>query len=182
MDRLKGFIEDNMEEFNAEVMLPAGHLERFERKLNPHKKRGVYRLIAVGLAVAASVAIILLSNRGETIISGTDDIDMVARTQEIDMEMKELRIYYNMRMSDIHVEMKRLYESNRSDGAKELLLEGRRILADNSDFENRVLPSLPCSDEAIFAMTQHYSNSMNGLNIMLDRMRVLTYDRNIENN
>lgn len=166
-----------MEEFNVEVMLPAGHIERFERKLNPHKKRGVFRLLAVGLAVAASVALLLLSNRGETIISESDDIDMEARVQEIDMEMKELRIYYNMRMSDIHIEIKRLYETNRSDGAKELLLEGQRILADNSYFENSVLPSLPCSDEAIFAMTQHYSNSMNGLNIMLDRMRVLTYDK-----
>ena len=50
----------------------------------------------------------------------------------------------------------------------------KRILTDNYMFEETILPTLPCSNDGLFAMTQHYSNSLEGLTLMLKQMEQVT--------
>ena len=57
---------------------------------------------------------------------------------------------------------------------EELLQESKRILTDNYMFEETILPTLPCSNDGLFAMTQHYSNSLEGLTLMLKQMEQVT--------
>ena len=88
--------------------------------------------------------------------------------------LSELRLYYNMQMNDVLAQMKKLYKQDRTPGAEELLQESKRILTDNYMFEETILPTLPCSNDGLFAMTQHYSNSLEGLTLMLKQMEQVT--------
>ena len=97
-----------------------------------------------------------------------------AQTCETQEEIEELRLYYNMQMNDVLAQMKKLYKQDRTPGAEELLQESKRILTDNYMFEETILPTLPCSNDGLFAMTQHYSNSLEGLTLMLKQMEQVT--------
>jgi hypothetical protein len=97
-----------------------------------------------------------------------------AQTCEAQEEIEELRLYYNMQMNDVLTQMKKLYKQDRTPGAEELLQESKRILTDNYMFEETILPTLPCSNDGLFAMTQHYSNSLEGLTLMLKQMEQVT--------
>ena len=150
MDKLKNFIDANRDAFEEDEMLPEGHFERFEQKLpKPRKNRAaLYSLSA--FAIAASIALLLL------------------------FRLPGLRLYYNMQMNDVLTQMKKLYKQDRTPGAEELLQESKRILTDNYMFEETILPTLPCSNDGLFAMTQHYSNSLEGLTLMLKQMEQVT--------
>jgi len=87
-----------------------------------------------------------------------------------------------MQMNDVLAQMKKLYKQDRTPGAEELLQESKRILTDNYMFEETILPTLPCSNDGLFAMTQHYSNSLEGLTLMLKQMEQVTITRNSNNN
>ena len=79
-----------------------------------------------------------------------------------------------MQLNDVLTQMKKLYKQDRTPGAEELLQESKRILTDNYMFEETILPTLPCSNDGLFAMTQHYSNSLEGLTLMLKQMEQVT--------
>ena len=165
MDKLKNFIDANRDAFKEDEMLPEGHFERFEQKLpKPRKNRAaLYSLSA--FAIAASIALLLLFRLPQK---------TTAQTCETQEEIEELRLYYNMQMNDVLAQMKKLYKQDRTPGAEELLQESKRILTDNYMFEETILPTLPCSNDGLFAMTQHYSNSLEGLTLMLKQMEQVT--------
>lgn len=174
MDKLKRFIDDNREAFDADEMLPAGHSERFEQKLSENKSKKVYRLIAYSLAIAASAALWFIARMPTTVSPQPSEQEITAHTCEMKVEIEELRIYYTMQIGDITEEMKQLYETHPSAGAAGLWQACQQILADNIRFETEILPTMPCSDEALFAMTQLYRNSLNGLDNMRNRMKGLS--------
>ena len=89
-------------------------------------------------------------------------------------EIEELRLYYNMQMNDIISQMQEMYKQRQTPGSEELLKETKRVLKDNYMFEETVLPNLPCSNDGLFAMNQHYSASVESLNIMLKQMERVT--------
>ena len=154
MDKLKNFIDANRDAFEEDEILPEGHFERFEQKLpKPRKNRA---------------ALYSLSGLPEPAQKTT------AQTCETQEEIEELRLYYNMQMNDVLAQMKKLYKQDRTPGAEELLQESKRILTDNYMFEETILPTLPCSNDGLFAMTQHYSNSLEGLTLMLKQMEQVT--------
>lgn len=93
-------------------------------------------------------------------------------------EIDELRLYYNMQMNDVMARMEILCKEQRTPGAAGLLKETHKVLTDNYMFETTVLPTLPCSDDGLFAMNQHYSNSLESLSFMLRQME---YDINNNN-
>ena len=66
-------------------------------------------------------------------------------------EIEELRLYYNMQMSDIISQMQAMYKLQQTPGAEELLKETKRVLTDNYMFEETVLPTLPCSNAGLYA-------------------------------
>ena len=102
---------------------------------------------------------------------------------EVKEEIEELRLYYNMQMSDIISQMQAMYKLQRIPGAEDLLKETKRVLTDNYMFEETVLPILPCSNAGLYAMNLHYSTSLESLNIMLKQMENMkTTDNNNFNN
>jgi len=66
--------------------------------------------------------------------------------------------------------MKMLCKQYPFPGADELLEETNQILADSRIFEESVLPTLPCSDDGLYAINMHYSSSLESLQIMLNQM------------
>ena len=152
MDKLKNFIDANRDAFEEDEMLPEGHFERFEQKLpKPRKNRAaLYSLSA--FVIAASIALLLLFR----LPGGTGLPEPAQKTTAQTCETQEL------------------YKKDRTPGAEELLQESKRILTDNYMFEETILPTLPCSNDGLFAMTQHYSNSLEGLTLMLKQMEQVT--------
>lgn len=173
MDKLKDFIDLNKEAFE-EVEMPEGHFERFERKLERQGRRQPILLYGVGtIAAAAVAALLLLIGRPDKDIA-PEPSEIVAQMCETREEFEETRLYYQMRMSEIVEQMRELYQRDRTPGAATLLRECDRMLADTDRFERNILPNLPCSNEGLFAMNQHYSNSLKGMHFMLEQMRQVT--------
>ena len=174
MDKLKNFIDANRDAFEEDEMLPEGHFERFEQKLpKPRKNRAALYSLSV-FAIAASIALLLLFRLPGGTGLPEPAQKTTAQTCETQEEIEELRLYYNMQMNDVLAQMKKLYKQDRTPGAEELLQESKRILTDYYLFEDTILPTLPCSNDGLFAMTQHYSNSLEGLTLMLKQMEQVT--------
>ena len=174
MDKLKDFIQDNIESFE-DNLLPEGHFERFEKKLPCEQKRrlSLFRLSA--LAAAASVALFFLLSMPEK--EKEDHMMALSQEREEREEMDELQVYYRMQMDDILLQMETL-SKQQSEGTAGLLQASKQILHDNSIFEKTILPTLPCSGDGVLAMNQHYSASVEGLNIVLRMMKQATNETN----
>ena len=168
MDKLKNFINTHREEFDKDE-LPEGHLERFEQRLpTVHRKHMLlHRLCAV--AVAASLALFVFFQFFSE--PETDSQMYVCETRD---EMEDLKMYYNMQINDVITRMEDLYEKDQTPGAEELLDETKKVLTDNYMFEETVLPKLPCSNDALFAITLHYNSSLKSLSFMLKQMEHIT--------
>lgn len=163
MDKLKDFIENNKQEFD-DIELPVGHMERFKDKLEGRKKQVVRRRLAWGIAAAACLGLLFT-------FQTQYNKEQVENLCELSTEIKEVRMYYNMQMSATIAQMEELYKEHQTPGRFELLQQTQEVIAVNQDFENRILPTLPCSEEALFAMNQHYDASLSGMNILLRQMR-----------
>ncbi|MCD7849017.1 MAG: hypothetical protein LUH63_04340 [Parabacteroides sp.] len=163
MDKLKNFIDTNREAFDDDL-LAEGHFERFKQKLAaPRKSRAtLYSLCA--FAAAACIALLFLFR-----MPGGTPLPQPHKCQ-MKEEIEELRLYYNMQMNSIISQMQEMYKQQRIPGSEELLKETKRVLTDNYMFEETVLPTLPCSNDGLYAMNQHYSTSLESLNIMLKQM------------
>ncbi|MDH6356207.1 hypothetical protein [Parabacteroides sp. PF5-9] len=171
MDKLKNFIDNNREAFENEL-LPEGHFERFKQKL-PVKKNHRPLFINIGtVAVAASIILLLFFRLPLNTV--TDEQDTTAYTCETKQEIEELRLYYNMQINEVIAQMETLYKNDRNPGAEELLKETKKVLTDNYMFEENILPTLPCSNNGLYAMTQHYNNSLESLSFMLELMEHVT--------
>lgn len=171
MDKLKNFIEANREAFDNET-LPEGHFERFEKRL-PEKQQNrakVYSLFAFIAAACIALVFLLRLPGGTPMPSQQPSLSQQPQKCTMKEEIDELRLYYNMQMNDIIVQMKKIYKLQNTPGTEELLEESKRILTDNYMFEETILPILPCSNDGLFAMNQHYSSSLKSLNIILDQM------------
>ena len=184
MDKLKNFIDTNREAFEDDL-LPEGHFERFEQKLAvPRKSRAtLYGLWA--FAAAACIALLFLFKLpgGTSLHTQPGQMATEQHACEVKEEIEELRLYYNMQMSDIISQMQAMYKLQRIPGAEDLLKETKRVLTDNYMFEETVLPILPCSNAGLYAMNLHYSTSLESLNIMLKQMENMkTTDNNNFNN
>lgn len=183
MEKLKNFIDTNREAFEDDL-LPEGHFERFEKKLPPRRKNRFRLYSLCAFAAAASIALLfLLRMPGGTSVPSGQKATM-QQTCKTKMEIDELRVYYNMQMNDILAQMESLYKAEQAPGAAGLLQESKKILKDNYMFEETILPTLPCSNEALFAMNQHYSTSIETLSFMLQQMERVTIknENEIENN
>ena len=83
------------------------------------------------------------------------------------------------RLACIISQMQAMYKQQRIPGSEELLKETKRVLTDNYMFEETVLPTLPCSNDGLYAMNQHYSTSLESLNIMLEQMEKMETNKKV---
>lgn len=164
MDRLKEFIHNNREAFGKGELEPA-HVMRFESKLRNRRNR-VRRYVLYSLAVAASVAILLLSVPPFSRSGQTSATPATSRTAA---DINNLRVYYTMQMDEIITRIKDATTCNRLE-KKQLLEESNRIMKANQQFEEHVIPQMPCSKETLYAMTQLYNTSLESLNFMLQQI------------
>lgn len=163
MDKLKQFIDDHRDEFD-EIDLPKGHLERFEKKLPSRRKRHTLWYSIYGVAAAACIALLIFFKPStDLFIEENDSATNVC-------EIEELQLYYTMQMNDVLAQIEATYEKDVSPGTTQLMQAIKNVLNDSDQFEEEVLPTLPCSEEGIFAMNQHYKNSLISLQIMLEQM------------
>ncbi|MDD4514176.1 hypothetical protein [Massilibacteroides sp.] len=163
MDRLKNFIDNNRPEFD-DIELPVGHAERFNKKLEGRKKL-IMRRRVIGLIAAAACLGLLFFVQTRYAEKNMDN------TCTMSAEISEVRHYYTMQISETIAQMEEIYKHHQSPGALELLKQTQEVIALNNDFENRILPSLPCSEEALFAMNRHYDASVSGMRILLRQMQ-----------
>lgn len=171
MDKLKQYIDNHREEFD-DIQMPEGHFDRFSEKLKSspktirHRRQiGVYSLLLV-----AGIALFLLIRFSFTISPDVSDTKPVTNyTCGMREEINDLQLYYSMQMNELVMQMK-TFASCDLAGSKDLLKEMSLILYDNSQFEQTVLPGLPCSNAGIFAMNQHYNASIEALQLMLNQL------------
>ncbi|MCC8095501.1 MAG: hypothetical protein LIP05_09160 [Tannerellaceae bacterium] len=167
MDKLKKFIDTNRKAFEDDL-LPAGHFERFKKKLPKESVGRNIRIALYTLIAAASVALLFLftlqyqesigfNPSGQTLCEHSD-------------QFQEVKMYYHIQMQEVLSEMEKLYQEEHIPGRKEILEETKEVITASMLFEENILPDLPCSDEGLFAMSQHYRNSLESLNLMLRHM------------
>lgn len=166
MDKLKQFIHNNREGFDAEE-LPAGHITRFEKKL--YNKRNIGKIYCLyALAVAASVAVLVMLTLP---FYGSKHQKLPVASCTIANDIDNLQLYYTMQINEV-VRQIEAFEPGKMTQAKELILqETARIQATNILFETAVVPTLPCNDQALYAMTQYYDTSLQSLSFMLRQMQ-----------
>ncbi|CDE65315.1 putative uncharacterized protein [Parabacteroides sp. CAG:409] len=167
MDRLKDYIEQHREAFNEEP-LPEGHLERFAARLEKEEEEKVktvplWRRL---MPLAAVVALFLCLSVPFWIQRGTSD----SYVCELHSEMGELHTYYRMQLEDHLMELETASKENPSEAVMHLLEAALQIEASCQQFDNQVLPTLPCSDEGIFAINQQYQNSLNSMQILCQQL------------
>lgn len=172
MDKLKDFIEANREAFDDE-RLPEGHVERFEKKLDTRKRSHrtkIYSLFTFVAAAGIALLFLLRLPGGTPMPAPQKGVSQQPHKCAMKEEIEELRLYYNMQMNNVISQMDELYKQEQIPGADELIEETKRVLTDNYMFEETVLPTLPCSNDGLSAMNQHYVSSLKSLNIMLQQM------------
>lgn len=173
MDKLKDFIDNNRQAFD-DISLPAGHTDRFKEKLNKRQKTLNRRKIIWSVAAASVIGLLFTFYTQFR----KEHIDEVC---ELSTEIREVKMYYNMQITATVTKMEELYKQNQSPGNLDLLKQTQDVIASNLDFENRILPSLPCNEAALFAMNQHYDASLEGMNILFDQMQRTTNENDINN-
>lgn len=144
----------------------------------PRKNIRLYSLWGSFAAAAVIALLFLLRMPGGTPLpsSAPSPATTATSTCQTREEIEELRLYYTMQINETMERIKTLYKHDKSPGAAELMAATQKVLTDNYMFEETVLPTLPCSNDALFAMTQHYTNSLESLSIMLKQMERVTGD------
>lgn len=167
MDKLKDFIDKNREAFDTDD-LPIGDLDRFLKKMEQaedlRSKRRWLRWVTVPIAAAIALLLYWALPLGE---NTSGEAQYVCKLHS---EMAELRAYYVMQMDGILMEMEEKSLQSDSPAAHKLLEAGQHIQNTCRQFDREVLPTLPCSDEGVFALNQQYRNSLNSLQRLYGQM------------
>jgi len=162
MDKLKNFVDNNLEQFD-DIELPKGHRERFEKKLKAQNRKPIIRYALWTTIAAACAALFLLVNVEPQSTEEYYDLCDIMST-----EKQELILYYNTQMDYIISQLEtRNYTEN-----DERLDQARAIQLECFLFEEEVIPELPCTDKAIFAINQHYKRSVEGMTTILEQTRI----------
>ncbi|MDR2498366.1 MAG: hypothetical protein LBD28_02885 [Tannerellaceae bacterium] len=172
MDNLKKFVDQYRDQFDAEP-LPDGHLERFERKLRSrHNRPARYFLpIAATIAAAACIFAILFIKGGEYNRNQNGNGAFIC---EADEEMDELRSYYHMRVYDLEERMRSLHLAQPTEGSASIMHDTQEVMKSIYDFEENILPTLPCSGNGLNVMNRQYASSLETLEVMLEQMEEIT--------
>lgn len=179
MDKLKNFIDTHKEAFKDDL-LPEGHFERFEKKLPVRHKLSGRRWLGFGVAAVAAVVAFVVFLNIQSEMHNAPVHQTNTYSCETQKEIDELRVYYTMQMEEMYAQIRSLYKADQVPGGLELLQETKQVIKTTADFEEQVLPNLPCNETSLFAMTQHYNTSLQSLSIMLRQMEcIINNDSNL---
>ena len=148
MDRLKDYIQQNREALD-EIPLPEGHLERFAARLEKEETKKAVPLWHKLVPLAAAVALFFCLS--------------------VPFWMHQ-PVSPDMQLEDHLMELETASKENPSEAVTHLLEAALQIEASCQQFDNQVLPTLPCSDEGIFAINQQYQNSLNSMQILCQQL------------
>ena len=169
MDKLKKYIDENMEDFN-DFELPEGHLERFDAKLKKTSSKRISLYWISGAVAAVAMMILIISGLKE---QPDDQSSVVAETEskcsEIQEEINQLTFYYNMKVCDLLSKIEDVCVKSNSNEAKEILESSKTVHNDVMDFENNIVPDLPCSDLSFEIITRQYDANIASLQLILDQ-------------
>lgn len=166
MDRLKDYIQQHREAFD-DVSLPEGYEERFAARLEREDTKKTVPLWRKVLPLAAAVALFFCLSVPFWMQQRSKPDAYVC---ELHSEMGELRTYYRMEIEDHLMELETASRENPSEAVRHLLEAGLQIEASCQQFDQQVLPTLPCSDEGIFVINQQYRNSLNSMQILCQQL------------
>jgi hypothetical protein len=172
MDGLKEFIDAHRSDFDSES-LPDGHTERFEKRLH-RSGRIVRRVSLLALVAAAAACLVFFVKLHEGLLVNPGDSSPATFFCEADEEIDELCGYYNMQMYEVVTEINEGYADNQTPGIQELLEASEEVVQATYDFEEEVLPSLPCTEDGLFTINRHYDASLQSLHFMLEQMKEMT--------
>ena len=182
MDKLEDFIGQNRELFD-QTELPSGHKARFLEKLatadlsaensspaansslaGKSARFGKAAAWLVAASVAAALAFTFFTSfpteeRGESC--------------ELNPQIAELRLYYNMQMEDLMMQMKSEMEKRDNPAFAVLITEGKKIQSACEEFDKTIALELPCSDKGIYAFNQQYASSLEGMQILYKQMQYI---------
>ena len=156
MDRLKDYIQQHREAFE-DVPLPEGHLERFAARLDKAETKKTVPLWRKLVPLAAAVALFFCLSVPFWMQQPVSPDTYVCE-------------YYRMEIEDHLMELETASKENPSEAVTHLLEAALQIEASCQQFDNQVLPTLPCSDEGIFAINQQYQNSLNSMQILCQQL------------
>ena len=114
MDQLKHFIDTHRDAFEDD-RLPAGHLERFEKKLPTSHTRHTLLYSMCALLAAASIALLFLV---KLYPAGTEQQGAEASSCMLKEEIDGLRLYYTMQMNDVVFQIQALSEQRSIPGTQ----------------------------------------------------------------
>ena len=173
MDKLKDFIRQNRASFDQEE-LPNDHLSHFMEKLASSErmvnndysfKKTVYLKKTVFWLVAASIAAAMTFT-----LFTSNPVEKTAYTCELDTKKAELRMYYQMKMEDLVMQMESETAKTGNPAFAVLVAEGKKIQSACERFDEDVTPTLPCSEKGIYAINQQYANSLAGIQILYNQL------------
>lgn len=166
MDQLRQFISHNREAFETGE-LPAGHLIRFNRKLDrkqTQKNRNRWFLYSL-ITGCAAIGFLVFLIRSQTNHTGSaENCTTVA-------ELREVQLYYHIQLNQV---LKQIQETAEIGGntleKRQILQEAARIFSQQQDFEEKIIPQLPCDENTVFVIDQYYSTTLRTFRFMLSRL------------
>jgi hypothetical protein len=174
MDRLKKYIDDNNESFD-DVELPEGHLERFVDKLEKANMRKTKRVWIISLlSSAAAVLLLLFIGLGRQDKSDIEPIDVEVnndRCTDIQDEINELTLSYNMKINSLLSDIETECEKRNSKMANYILKDSKAVRLEADHFENSILPELPCTELSFEIITRQYDANIQSLSMMLEEVK-----------
>lgn len=173
MDKLKQFVNDNREAFDTDQLLP-DHKIRFERML-PHTRNNARLYSIYALVVAASVAVLTVLALPFMELKRPANENISCQTAK---DIENLNTYYNIQMNEVLEQIKAFNPGSMTLEKQQIVQEATRVITASKQFEDVVMPQLPCLDETLFAMNQYYSTSIQSLNFMLLQMKNIQEKRN----
>ena len=78
-----------------------------------------------------------------------------------------------MQMEDLMMQMKSEMEKRDNPAFAVLIAEGKKIQSACEEFDKTIALELPCSDKGIYAFSQQYASSLEGMQILYKQMQYI---------
>lgn len=169
MDKLKQYIDDHREAFDAAWLPEEGHAQRFEKKLRQQEKR--FRLpVSMIWIAAATIALLIALTWNLCRPEPLPETAVTAGNDPVHSEIQTLCRYYEMEMKELYVRIQTADAGNNSEEKERIVEESHRILANNKQFEKEVIPKLPDVPQTVYALMDYYSIYLERLHFMLQQI------------
>lgn len=178
MDKLRQYIKDHESDFEY-LAPPEGHRERFVAKLDRRRQRRSLPEATRGMWAAAIAALLLVGVAVlvRPVLKSDIDNDDTFANVDIRYEMQEAERYYSMCIDDIAAQVSAIASQNTDvPQIADIARDCDKVVEDCREFRNSVYPSLETTEASLYAISCHYSSSIDALNMMMERMKDIKDD------